>query len=464
MAPVSENAAARATVPSAATVTVVGALDGWLSLAFTVVEPPSSAISSSSSSGVTVGAGSSSLTVSVAPSGWSTPWVFSARAATVTSRSGASVSLSTAVSVTDPVLSRSPAGTVRRPPPLAVNASDAVSVSVVGSLDGCDSVAVTVVSCWFPGRPVSSDSRIDGSSRTSAGFGAGSSSAIIRAWSCGSTMPSAFDAVAETVNVLSGASVSLSAAVSVTVPVLDVRPAGIVSVTLADSARSAATAGATAAADTTISVSAPDARSSVAVTVLTCRLPGVPVSSDSRIEAGVSASVATGSGSSLRMVPFALVASTSSVTFTGADRVTVKVSSASSAASSTVSTATLADRVPAAKVSWPESAVKSAAAAVSPAPIEVAQSTVSARPLGASSVTVKAIALPSSPAAAAMPASGGSSSSAIATVRVEPNPAPPTVPEISIVSASSSSASSTPVSVAVTVAAPAARVRLRAIL
>ena len=100
-------------------------------------------------------------------------------------------------------------------------------------------------------------------------------------------------AVAETVTCLSGASTLLSRASIVTVPVLVCEPAEIVSVDPL-SVKSLATAGLTAAADTPTVVSSLDGRSSTAVTVVTPPF--------SPIEPGISTSVATGAGSSSRIV------------------------------------------------------------------------------------------------------------------------------------------------------------------
>ena len=74
------------------------------------------------------------------------PWVLAAVASTFSALSGASVSSSTAVSVTEPLLAVASAGIVSRPPALSVKSPAAgVTVTTVCSLDGCESVAVTVV-------------------------------------------------------------------------------------------------------------------------------------------------------------------------------------------------------------------------------------------------------------------------------------------------------------------------------
>ena len=110
----------------------------------------------------------------------------------------------------------------------------------------------------------------------------------------GALTPCVLLAVADTVTVLSGASTALFTDVMVTVPVLAVAPAAMVSVVLADSVKSPDTAGDTAVADTSMVVAAEEARFSVAVTVL--------VSAFSEIEDGDSTSVTCGGPSSSVMV------------------------------------------------------------------------------------------------------------------------------------------------------------------
>ena len=90
-----------------------------------------------------------------------------------------------------------------------------------------------------------------------------------------------------------GASVSLSSAVIVTVPVLVVALAAMVSSLLSLKVKSSGTAGRTAAADTVIVVAAVDRRFNVAVTVVSL---GEPLSS---IVAGESTSVTCGVSSSV---------------------------------------------------------------------------------------------------------------------------------------------------------------------
>ena len=100
--------------------------------------------------------------------------------------------------------------------------------------------------------------------------------------------------MAETVTDLSGASVVLPTAVTVTVPVLVVEPAATVSVFALDSAKSAATAPVPAAAPTVTVTASLDALESVAVTVETPPL--------SEIDDGDNASLTVGAPSSSSIV------------------------------------------------------------------------------------------------------------------------------------------------------------------
>ena len=115
----------------------------------------------------------------------------------------------------------------------------------------------------------------------------------------GSAAPRPPVAEPETVTDLSGASVVLSTAVIVTVPVLAVPPAAIVNVLSALSAKSPDVAGAAAAADTVIVTASPDGCESAAVTAVTL---SEPLSSTVDAE---SDSVAVGAASSSTMVSVA---------------------------------------------------------------------------------------------------------------------------------------------------------------
>ena len=105
----------------------------------------------SASASATVGATSSSSMVSVTADGAATPLFPLTTAETVTSLSGASAVLSTAVTVTVPVLLVSPATMVKvfaddrlKSPDVALVPAAAPTVSVTASLDARFNVAVTV--------------------------------------------------------------------------------------------------------------------------------------------------------------------------------------------------------------------------------------------------------------------------------------------------------------------------------
>ena len=98
---------------AAETVRVTSSLDLALSVAVTVVDPPSSEMDEEPNVSDTVGVPSSSVIASVRSDGAATPLPPAAVAETVTSLSGASTSLSTAVIVTVPVLLVAPAAMVR---------------------------------------------------------------------------------------------------------------------------------------------------------------------------------------------------------------------------------------------------------------------------------------------------------------------------------------------------------------
>ena len=327
------------------TVTVVAWLDGRLRVAVTVLVPPSSSISDADSARTTVGAPSSSAIVSVTSSASVMPWAFVAVPDTVTLLFGASTPLSSAVIVTVPVLVFAPAAIVSisfvlrlKSSETAGDTADADTVIVVSALEGRSSVAVTVLA--FP-APLSSI--VPGVS-ASVTVGAGSSSVIESVTSSGFTMPWVFVAAPRTVTLLSGESTSLSAAVIVTVPVLDIEPATIVSVSFVLRLKSSETAGDTADADTVIVVSALEGRSSAAVTVV--EPPFSPMDS------GSSASVTFGAGSSSAIES---ITSSGSVTprelVAAADTVTLLSGASSSSSSAVIVTVPVLDVEPAAIVS-----------------------------------------------------------------------------------------------------------------
>ena len=187
-------------------------------------------------------------------------------AETVTLRSGLSAALLTAVIVTVPALAVEPAEIVSSVP-LCEKSPDAAgatavedTVTVTAWLDTALSVAVTVV------EPPSSEMDAELSARDTVGVL--SSSVIVNVCDDGAVTPLPPATVAETVTSLSGASTSLSAAVMVTVPVLDFEPAAIVRVLSVLRVKSPDTVGDTAVADTVSVRSALDAVVRVAVTVV----------------------------------------------------------------------------------------------------------------------------------------------------------------------------------------------------
>ena len=209
---------------------------------------------------------------------------------------GASTSLFHAAITTVPVLVVSPAAIVSvvpvcvKSPDTAGDSAEAVTITVTSSLDLRFSVAVTVLEPPF--------SEISSGARTRVTVGVASLSVIVSVWFAGADTPLPPDTEPLTVTVLSGACTSLSRAVIVTVPVLVVEPAPIVSVVPAW-VKSADDAG---DVDTVTVTSSLDAPVSVAVTTLW--------PSFSEISAGVSTSVTVGVASSSVIV---------SVWFAGAD-------------------------------------------------------------------------------------------------------------------------------------------------
>ena len=91
---------------------------------------------------------------------------------------------------------------------------------------------------------------------------------MVRVTSEGEVTPALFCALPDTVTALSAELTELSTAVIVTVPVLVVAPAAIVSTGLLLNVKSPATAFAPGVAETVIVVAAVDARVKVAVTVV----------------------------------------------------------------------------------------------------------------------------------------------------------------------------------------------------
>ena len=272
----------------AETITVTAALDARDSVAVTLLVPPFSDIEVELSSSVTVGVPSSSVMVSVLLAGFDTLPPL-ATPDTVTVLFGASTLLLVAVIVTVPVLAVEPAAIVRTllfviVKSLLVAGLTAVAetVTVTAALDACDSSAVTVLVPPF--------SEIEAELSSSVTVGVPSSSVMVSVWFEG---PVTVAPVADpdTVTVLFGASTLLLTAVIVTVPVLAVEPAAIVSLLFVDTVKSLLVAGLTALVETVTVTAALAAVDSVAVTVLTPPL--------SEIEDGVSTSVTIGASSSV---------------------------------------------------------------------------------------------------------------------------------------------------------------------
>ena len=161
---------------------------------------------------------------------------------------------------------------------------------MVAALEGCDRVAFTVVEPSFSG--------MDDAATVRVASGAASSSRMVSVTSEGWVTSGRWllAAVPEIVTLLFGASVLSFTAVTVTVPLLVVSPAAMVSVFAAESWKFAATAPAPGAAATVTVVAAPEARFSRAVTVVTFEAPLSSMPADD------SSSVTSGGPSSSRMV------------------------------------------------------------------------------------------------------------------------------------------------------------------
>ena len=220
---------------TAVTVTVVSALDAWVNVAVNVVVPPSSEIARSATISITPGAASSSRIVSVTSAGDATPLSPPTVADTVTSLSGASTVLSTAVTVTAPVLVVAPAAMVSvfvldrlKSVSAAFVPAVAATVSVTAALDARFNVAVTVLD---PGFVPSCSAMVAGPS-ASVTVGAPSSSVMVRLAPVTVPTPWLFCAVPLTVTVrLTTLSTASSTAVTVTLSAaFDVAPAGTVMV------------------------------------------------------------------------------------------------------------------------------------------------------------------------------------------------------------------------------------------
>ena len=277
---------------AAPTVTVTAALDAPESVAVTVAtfDVPLSSIVDDDNASVTVGNASSSVSVNVLLAGFATLLPPEAVPETVTDLFGESTVFPFAVTVTIPVLVVSPDAIVNssaldnvKSSATAPAPAAASTVTVTASLDAPESVAVTV------DTPPLSDT--DDGDSTSATVGNASSSLSVNVTLDGAVTPLPPETVPETVTDLSGESTEFPCAVIVTLPVLVVSPAAIVSfVRLDSSVKSSATAPAPAAAATVTVTASLDAPESVAVTAETPLL--------SPIDDGDSPSVTVGNASS----------------------------------------------------------------------------------------------------------------------------------------------------------------------
>ena len=283
-----EKSPATAPAPAAApTVTVTAALDTPESVAVTVDTPLLSVTDDDDRASVTVGSVSSSSSVNAAFDGADTPLPPETVPETVTDLSGESTKFPFAVTVTVPVLVVSPDAIVSfvaldnvKSPAIAPAPAAAATVTVTASLDAPESVAVTV------DTPLLSET--DDGDSPSATVGNASSSSSVNGVGGGSfAWPRLSDAVPESVTVLSGASIALSTAVNVTVPVLVVEPAAIVNLSALDSAKSPDTAGATGDTPTVTVTATPDIRSSRAVTVATPPFSAIELRPGARVYCSV---------------------------------------------------------------------------------------------------------------------------------------------------------------------------------
>ena len=227
------------------------------------VEPSFSAIEDEPRANDTVRA-SSSVIVRVLADGASTPLPPETVALTVTSFSGPSTALLTAVTVTVPVLLVVPAAMVRVLLVLRLKSDEVVgdtavaaTVSVTASVETALSVAVTAVEPPF--------SAIDAEPRARETVRV-SSSVIERVLSDGASTPLPPETVALTVTSFSGPSTALFTPVIVTVPVLLVVPAAMVRVLAVLSVKSEDVAGDTAVAETVSVTASVETALSVAVT------------------------------------------------------------------------------------------------------------------------------------------------------------------------------------------------------
>ena len=285
-------------VPGAeATAIVVASLEGWSRLAVTVLDPPSSVIEAGASTSVTVGA--TSLSASVTEAVPTVRPVAVVDPLTVSVSSGSSISSFSGASVKVPVWLVAPEAIV-----IVKSLTATKSVTAVAVFPATETVTGTVVARAAPfsiavtvtvrAAPVAPSETLDGDTDNSTVVESASSSLIASVCAVGCTIPRPFDAEPLTVTLLAAVSSnSLSTPVIVTVPVLVVASAAMVSVLFDVTEKSAAAVLDPAVAVSVIVVAWLDGWSSVAVTVL------VPRFSD--IELWDSTSVTVG-GSSLSVI------------------------------------------------------------------------------------------------------------------------------------------------------------------
>ena len=350
--------------------TVVVSLDAWSSVAVTVllvVVPPFSGIEAGVSTSVTSGVSSSSVSVTVAPPAGSTDRPDTAPV-TVTVSSGSSVVSGSGIRLNsaDPtvllasIVSAKSVTSAKSIPAVAVFPATEIVTSVASSRAEPFSVAVTVTVRALPVAP--SDTK-SGETVSVSPVDATSSSVMASVRFEGAVTARAFAAVAETVTFLSPSATVLLVAAIVTVPVLAVAPAAMVSVEPLF-VKSFGSVLVPAAAETVTVVSSLDGWSRVAVTVL------VPPFSE--IEAGVSTSVTVGVASLSAIVTVGATAGPTVRPGAVVVPVTPTVSPASSVSSSTGASVNIAVALlsPAGIVtSKGGTAVKSPAVAVTPATV-----------------------------------------------------------------------------------------------
>ena len=331
--------------------------DACDSAAVTVVVPPFSAMAPSASASVTVGASSSRI-VPVPDASPSSAFTGSLSARTTVSFGSTLKSPYTdteTVSLVSPGANTSPgsggnpwstpSAARRYVPAVAVPALSSIATATLTSwsLAGA-SVTVQVSLFIFEGSP-GPPSATFGESTNSVGVDERSSSRIVNVTTAGAAT-SSLPTLPDTVTDLSNSASALSTAAIVTVPLLVIAPAAMVSFLFVLRVKSPASALVPAAAETVTVVAAPTARDNVAVTVAV-----LPVPFSSMVE-GVSVSVEVAEKSSSRIVPVPVDGP--STALTGSARTTSTVSFGSSVPSPVTETLTLPLVSPAAMVRMPE--------------------------------------------------------------------------------------------------------------